>query len=598
MGKEARQPQHTPYGPRSPAVIGHAPRNQSCLCVALLIGLCAALLVPVTWGLPLADLDESRAAIITRQMLDSGDWLIPHKSGRPWADKPAPYYWLTAAGTALTGDLELGGRIVSAVFATLGVLAAFALGRRVAGVRAGLLAGLVLLSSAAFFFVARIYRMDMPFVALMWLALWWFWRYEPHGATDAAARLKRWLGFYGFCAGATLMKGPAGLVLPGLVVGAYLLLSGRSRRVFEMVSLPGIALFLLIAGPWYLAASLRRPELAYEFFFVHNVARYAGSAMEDKTFPAVYYVLVILGGMMPWTIYLPGAVVREFPRRWAARMRRPARLFCWLAVLIPLAFFMAGKTRLEIYVLPVAWPLAILIALPLASWMGSLRRDRLYHIGTLAMRWAVFAMVPVLGVYEWRKGWLDAWILLAAGIIAALMLAATAAVRANRRGAYLGWVTSGIAVVLLFSVFHTGPRAFAMRSCYRLGLAVRPELTADSTLCYLGPRQYSFPLYAGRTQAKRFLPDRKEDREHLVRLMRSSKPVFCLVDGEQALKNIEEILREDLTVIARNEDFAAVTNRAAVEPNIRQGRIAKLRSRKDRAAGWPRSKDYSSSGTQ
>ena len=67
--------------------------------------------------------------------------------------------------------------------------------------------------------MARWYRMDMPFAAAMWAAIWWFWRAEerrtgPDGKPDRAG----WVGFYAFCGLATLMKGPLGLALPVLVL--------------------------------------------------------------------------------------------------------------------------------------------------------------------------------------------------------------------------------------------------------------------------------------------------------------------------------------------------------------------------------------------
>ncbi len=537
-------------------------RAQAARYVLVLLGLCGALFLFRAGSLPLADPDEARAAIIVQHMVKTGKWLIPYKADKPWMDKPAPYYWLVAAGQYITGDLEMGGRGVSGAFATLAVLAAFAWGRRAAGNFTGLVAGVILATSAGFMVAARLYRMDMPFAALMFLALWWFWRYEQPLGAERRAGNKRWLGFYAFCAAATLIKGPAGLVLPVLVVATYLLVSGRWRRVGELANIPGILIFLVIAAPWYVAAGMVSPDYAYEFLIVQNFARFAVRAIEQKQFPGLYYIVILLGGMLPWTIYLPGAITRSFPARWSRRAQNPTALFCWIAVLVPLAFFMVSRTKLELYILPVAAPLAVAIALPLGAWVESSRRDRLYHVGSIAMRLSVMGMIVALGVYEFQKGWLDLWIVLPAVLVAVSLVPASLSLRHGRRRRYIGWAAATVCATLIFGIAHTGPRALAMRSCSELGQALRPRLTDDAFLCYFGPRRYSFPLYAGRTSAVRFLAHWDEDRQRLVALMDGPRPAYCLLEGRKLLGDLQARCDNKLTVVAQRDRYFLVTNRA------------------------------------
>jgi len=207
----------------------------------LLLILCGVLFLLGAWSLPLADPEEARCALIVRQMARSGHWIVPYFDGHVYYDKPAPFFWLAAAGWKLTGSAELSGRLVSAVAGLLGVLASYALTRRLFGSLAGLLAGVILATSGEFLFLARWYRMDMPFVAAMWAALWWFWRCQsgPEGTDNKGVRRRKWLGFYAFCAIATLFKGPAGLVLPVMVVATYLLLSERPRLSQKLVHKTG-----------------------------------------------------------------------------------------------------------------------------------------------------------------------------------------------------------------------------------------------------------------------------------------------------------------------------------------------------------------------
>ena len=240
----------------------------------LLVLVCASLFLYRANSLPLIDPDEARCALIVRNMLQSGEWIVPRLGNQVYFDKPAPFFWLAAAAEKLTGNAEFGGRLAAALSGILVVLITYALGRRMFSATAGFLAGVVLATSMEFFFIARWYRMDMPFEAAMWAAIWWFWHSEDasrrgNPETDTFKRHYQrtgWYGFYLFCAIATLFKGPAGLVLPVMCIGVYLLLSGRPRRIFEMFHIGGILVYLAITAAWFLTVSLQEPNYAYEFF--------------------------------------------------------------------------------------------------------------------------------------------------------------------------------------------------------------------------------------------------------------------------------------------------------------------------------------------
>ncbi|MDY7011618.1 MAG: glycosyltransferase family 39 protein, partial [Planctomycetota bacterium] len=154
--------------------------------LALLILLCGGLFLFRIQSLPLADPEEARCALIVRHMLDSGDWIVPHLDGQVYYDKPAPYFWLTAAGWKLTGSAELGGRLVSALAGLLAVMITYAFARRQFSPLSGMLAGVVLATSGEFLFLARWYRMDMPFAAAMWAYLIY--------ASGAGGKALTWLG--------------------------------------------------------------------------------------------------------------------------------------------------------------------------------------------------------------------------------------------------------------------------------------------------------------------------------------------------------------------------------------------------------------------
>src|SRR5437868_3488240 len=52
----------------------------------------------------LTEPDEGRYAEVPREMLASGDWIIPHLNGFPYLEKPPLQYWTTAASYAVFGQ--------------------------------------------------------------------------------------------------------------------------------------------------------------------------------------------------------------------------------------------------------------------------------------------------------------------------------------------------------------------------------------------------------------------------------------------------------------------------------------------------------------
>ncbi len=291
--------------------------------------------------LPAMDPDESRCAVAVQQMLDSGNWLIANSK------KPAAFFWLAAAAQKATeplfgkvGSVQLAGRLVSAIAGCLAVLIAYSWAKRLGGRAAGLAAAAVLATTGEFLFVARWYRMDMAFTAAMLAAVWWFARADMERENALATRKtpnsiwQGWIGFYFFAAVATLVKGPAGLVMPLLIIFAYLAARQQLKRLLGVFHPLGILVFLAIAAPWYVAVFFRDRTFFNEFFAHQNVQRFTGSTDLGKPWPAFYYVPILLLGLMPWTALLPGVVIRALKQPGIRLVQNP-RFLLWMAVLVP-----------------------------------------------------------------------------------------------------------------------------------------------------------------------------------------------------------------------------------------------------------------------
>ena len=155
---------------------------------------------------------------------------------------------------------------------------------------------------------------------------------------------KRYLAlFYIFLGLAMLAKGPVAPFLAAVIVMIFAAAKGDYRLMARTCWMPGIALFLVTAFPWYVAVQLRNPEFFRVFILEHNLARF-GKDLYHHTQPFWYYLPVVLLGLVPWTMFVIAAAV-ETIRAWWKEKRElfqsedalPAFLVIWLVV--PVVFF-------------------------------------------------------------------------------------------------------------------------------------------------------------------------------------------------------------------------------------------------------------------
>ncbi len=129
--------------------------------------------------------------------------------------------------------------------------------------------------------------------------------------------------------------------------------------------LPGIALYLAVMLPWFIAVQRANPEFFRVFILEHNLARYTSDLYRHKQ-PFWYFVPVALIGLLPWTIFAITAMVDAI-RDWRFSVAEPQgredlRTFLGLWFLLPILFFSLSQSKLPGYILPAIPAAAILLA--------------------------------------------------------------------------------------------------------------------------------------------------------------------------------------------------------------------------------------------
>jgi len=389
---------------------------------------------------PLFDVDEGAFSQATMEMFQRGDFLSTYLNGVPRYDKPILVYWLQAACVLVLGPSEWAFRLPSAICATLWCWLIFLFARNQYNTSAGLTAAACAATSVGVFIIGRAATADALLNLLIAAAMFSAWLYLQRGE-------RKWLyGMFAAMALGVLAKGPVAVLVPGAVTLLFCLLRKTPKAWLRMVfDWRGIALFLLIAAPWY-AVILYKEGWAFVegFIMKHNVQRF-GQPLQSHGGSLVYYLPVVLLVSLPHTgLFL--RVLAKMRTLWRDDLQ--CYLLLWFAFVF--VFFSLSGTKLPHYVLygmsgmfvliglqategpsrwwlavPVALFFAFLLALPWALDTAAAKSPDAYYEMTLAD--AASRMGTAYSIYVAIAGVFLLWLIAMPRVEAAHKIAATGA---------------------------------------------------------------------------------------------------------------------------------------------------------------------------
>ncbi len=291
-------------------------------------------------------------------MLAKHDWVTPFLYGHPWLEKPPLYYWCAILAYKAAGISDTAARLPSAFISCLLTVFIYVWARRF---RRGMQLDAALITASAIIVIGfgRGASTDMPLTAPFTAAMlsWYGWY---------TSQKRSWLlGFYLFLALATLAKGPVAVFLAALIIFAFLALRRDGKLAVKTLWPIGIALYLVVAAPWFIAVQRANPEFFRVFFLQHNLERFASNLYHHPE-PFWFFVPVVLVGLLPWSIFAVAAMVDAI-RDWRFSSEQPAgeedlRLYLVLWLLLPILFFSISRSKLPGYILPAIPAATILLA--------------------------------------------------------------------------------------------------------------------------------------------------------------------------------------------------------------------------------------------
>jgi 4-amino-4-deoxy-L-arabinose transferase-like glycosyltransferase len=347
---------------------------------------------------------DSLHAEAAREMVQRHDWVTLYTDGIRYLEKAPLMYWGVAASYEVFGVHDWSTRLPLMLGVLALLLATYWVGSIAYGERGGFWSSVVLATSLGPYIFTRFQIPDIT-VAL-WLTL---------GAAFFLLSLRqekpsRWAcwGFAATCALNVLTKSLIGLIFPLATIFLFLLITRNLRHIVKLRPISGTLVFLIIAAPWHILASINNPSQGTVkgflwFYFVNEqFLRYIGKRVPPgyDTVPLLIFWALTALWLAPWMVFLPQAI-KQVPLRWRelqARLtpQQQASLFFLVWALVIVGFF-SFSTRQEYYTIPAVPALALLIGGWLAREETEPREARAGRIPSLVF-FVMVAIGSVVGI--------------------------------------------------------------------------------------------------------------------------------------------------------------------------------------------------------
>ncbi len=462
--------------------------------------------------------DEGRYAEVPREMVTSGDWVTPRLNGLKYFEKPPLQYWATATAYEMFGEHQWTSRLWTALTGFAGILLVWFVGMRLFGREAAAYAALLLGSSLLYVGMGHINTLDMGVTFFIALGIAGFLLsqagYRELRSRDEARKASRnwmlvaWAGL----ALAVLSKGLMGLVLPGAALFLYCVLKRDFGVLKRMYWLPGIAVFTLIAAPWFYLVMKANPEF-FHFFFIHEHFERFTTKEHGRYQPWYYFIPILLAGMLPWTLLMLDTLWRSLSGKRSeksieeATRAFDAERFLLVWVIFVFVFFSMSDSKLPSYVLPMFPALALLMGKQIAEmnarrlfWLVAPALPLMLASAGLAPLATRLAETPTrVQMYSEFAHWMIAALLIwSLGVAAAMILLRRAnAVKGHKQLAVL---VLALASLLAMQIGTSGYNAIAReRSGYVIAEAIRPYVKKDIPFYSVLTYEQTLPFYLKRT---------------------------------------------------------------------------------------------------
>lgn len=367
---------------------------------------------------PLIIPDETRYAEIPREMLASGNWVVPRLDGLRYFEKPVLGYWANAVYIKLFGENTFAVRLPSALATLLTALMLLILARKFG--TAGLspfLPPLIFLSFFEVYAIGTFNVLDSLLSFFITGSLVSF--FLAYDTLTKTYRKTGWLILCGiFCGLGFLTKGFVAVAVPVVAITPFLIWQQQWKTLFKAGWIP-LTTAAVIVMPWAIMVNAREPDFWHFFIWNEHIRRFLADNAQHHE-PLWYFLLLLPAAALPWTFLFP-ATVAGFRK---VNLKAPLMRYtvCWFV--FPFLFFSLSKGKLLTYTLPCFPPLSLLMAVGITQYFAA-SQTRAFDIAAkllasvtivAAIALAMLQLVGYNGFKLYSNGW--QWLLVTIGLVA------------------------------------------------------------------------------------------------------------------------------------------------------------------------------------
>jgi 4-amino-4-deoxy-L-arabinose transferase-like glycosyltransferase len=330
-------------------------------------------------GLPVDVLgvDAPQYAAMTREMLETGNFLQITDRYQDYLDKPPFLFWINALSYLIFGINNFAYKLPSFLFSILGIFSIYRLSKIFYSPFASRLAALFAASSQAWFLMTNDVRTDTVLTACIAFSTWQLFEYLECGKTSGF-----WWGFVGI-AMAMLTKGPMGLMSPLCALASHIVITKKWNWIFKWQWLLGVIFVLILLSPMlyglYQQFDLHPEKLVNHktgnsgikfYFWEQSFGRLTGDNTQWRdadagTWPhRLFFVHTFLWMFFPWALLAIGGIwqkLKEF--FYALFAAKPSGEFFTIgATFIPFLAISVSQYKLPHYIYVILPFTAILAA--------------------------------------------------------------------------------------------------------------------------------------------------------------------------------------------------------------------------------------------
>lgn len=357
----------------------------------------------------LMDVDETRYVAMARDMFNSKDFMTLYLNGEYFFEKPPLYFWQECLSFALWGGKinEWTARFPVALLGFIFSFVVYGLSRIYISRRFGVFTSLIIATSLEFIMLAKYAILDIVLTFYIGLALVaYFTVYfckENH-------KKYFWWAFYVFSGLAVMAKGIPGIAIPFGTVFFTSILAKKFKDIFKPIYIiPGFILFCLIVLPWHiLMFKIHNPLFFNEYIVKHHLHRFLNTPHNEigRKQPFYYYFIVVLWGFIPWVFSMIAVFIDKI-KNWKdlyyiekiekfnfSEFDNTHKMIalCWITVLWIMFFFSSSSTKLATYILPIYFPLAVIVGLMWLDYVDKKKHEKPINISV-----QIFAWVCIIG---------------------------------------------------------------------------------------------------------------------------------------------------------------------------------------------------------